>query len=237
MDRIEWLILQTIIWTLLLLIAFSIFFLIKYNRSPDIARIYNFIGEKKKQINNKKDQKNYISRIYTRNSTARFTCFLSIFFLLIISFIVLNHYVNFVVITSDSMSPTLSKGDLVLVQSIAATPEVGDVIQFEVPSRKLPVMHRVYDISVNGYITKGDVSQIPDYWIVSDSQIQAKAVNIFGKLLIIPEIGKYFIIEPENTKFGSKISFISGLMNIFKIFSLIILILVFLSLCDTFVNS
>ena len=174
--------------------------------------------------------------MYVRDSSEKIIGSLSIFFLLIITFIVLNQYVNFVVVTSDSMSPTFYKGDLVLVQSFNRTPAIGNIIQFQTPSRKLPVMHRVQEILPYGYKTKGDFSLTSDYWIVTDSQIQAKAIYLFNRNVIIPHVGNFFICESTISKFGSEFAFISGLVNIFRILALIIFILAFLSLSETIVK-
>ena len=233
MDRLEWLIFQIIVWTLSLLVVFYILFSIKFRKSGTIFKIYGFLADRKIQKNKSENQERFKARVYIRNSSEKTSALLSIFFFLVIAFIVMNQYANFVVITSDSMSPTVQKGDLVLVQSISKTPSTGDIIQFEIPSRRLPVLHRVEEVSAIGYKTKGDFNPSPDYWIVRDSQIQAKAITIFNNLVVIPKIGEIFIVEPKITKFGSEYSFVSGLVNIFRVLSLIIFILAFLSLFET----
>ncbi|MCG7849279.1 MAG: hypothetical protein MIO93_08895, partial [ANME-2 cluster archaeon] len=124
-------------------------------------------------------------------------------------------------------------GDLVLVQSIIKTTYTGDIILFKVPSRRLPVLHRVEEVLSNGYKTKGDFNPSLDYWTVKDSQIQAKVISLFGNPVVIPEIGEIFIVEQKVTKIGSEFSFVSGLVNIFRTLSLIIFILAFLSLFET----
>ena len=131
------------------------------------------------------------------------------------------------------MSPTIQRGDLVLVQSIIKTTYTGDIIQFQVPSRRIPVLHRVEEVLANGYKTKGDFNPSPDYWTVEESQIQAKVIILFGNPVVIPKIGELFIVESKVTKFGSEFGFVSGLLNIFRILSLIIFILAFLSLLET----
>ena len=232
MDRIEWLIFQIIVWTLSLLVVFFILFSIKFRRSETTLKIFGFLADRKIQANKIKNRERFKASIYARNSSEKTSALLSIFFFLVIAFIVMNQYVNFVVVTSDSMHPTIQRGDLVLVQSISKTPLAGDIIQFQNPSRRLPVLHRVEEVSEIGYKTKGDFNPLQDNWIVRDSQIQAKAITLFNYLVVIPKIGEIFIIEPKVTKFGSEFGFVSGLLNIFRILSLIIFILAFLSLIE-----
>ena len=233
MDRLEWLLLQIIIWTISLLIVFYFLFLIKVRKSRNISKIFSFLADKKIQRDKIENQKRFKAKIYVRDSSEKTSAFLSIFFFLVIAFIVMNQYVNFVVVTSDSMAPTIHRGDLVLVQSISKTPSIGDIIQFEVQNRRMPVLHRVAEVSSIGYKTKGDFNPSPDNWILKDSQIQAKAITPFNIPVIIPEIGEIFIVESKITKFGSEYGFVLGLVNIFRVLSLIIFILAFLSLLET----
>ena len=232
MDRLEWLMLQIIVWTLSLLVVFFILFSIKFQKSETMLKIFGFLADRKIQANKINNQERFKARLYVRNLSEKTSALLSIFFFLAIAFIVMNQYVNFVVVTSDSMSPTLQRGDLVLVQSIIKTTYTGDIIQFQTPSRRIPVLHRVEEVSAIGYKTKGDFNPSHDNWIVRDSQIQAKAITLFNNLVVIPKIGEIFIVEPKVTKYGSEISFVSGLVNIFRTLSLIIFILAFLSLIE-----
>lgn len=232
MDGLEWLVFQIIVWTLSLLVVFFILFSIKFRRSETIFKIFGFLADRKIQANKIKNQERFKARVYVRNSSEKTSTLISIFFFLVIAFIVLNQNANFVVVTSDSMSPTIQRGDLVLVQSIIKTTYTGDIILFQVPSRRLPVLHRVEEVLSNGYKTKGDFSPSLDYWTVEDSQIQAKVIFLFGNPVVIPKVGELFIVESKVTKFGSEFGFVSGLLNIFRILSLIIFILAFLSLIE-----
>lgn len=233
MDRLEWLIFQITLWTITLLVVFFISYLIKFRKSKNIIKMYSFLADRKIQKDKIENQKRFKARIYVRDSSEKTNALLSIFFFLTIAFIVMNQYVNFVVVTSDSMAPIIHRGDLVLVQSINKTPSTGDIIQFEIPNRRMPVLHRVAEVSAFGYKTKGDFNPSPDNWILKDSQIQAKAITLFNIPVIIPEIGEIFIVDSKVTKFGSDYGFVSGLVNIFRILSLIIFILAFLSLLET----
>jgi signal peptidase len=235
MDRIEWIILQVIFLTILLVSVFYILFLIRYEKSSGILTIINLLNN---EIQKKKKTKIFekgMARLYIRNASERTNITFSIFLLFLIAFIVLNHYVSFVAVTSGSMATTFEKGDLVLMQSINRTPQEGEIIQFNVPSRNLPVVHRVHEITSSGYyITKGDFRPVPDDWIVKASQVQAKAIILFEEPVIIPKIGDLFIVESRYTRFGtSAFNLALGMVNIFKVLALIIFILAVLSLFET----
>jgi signal peptidase len=69
------------------------------------------------------------------------------------------------VVISESMAPTLQRGDLVLVAP-AAAPDAyrpGDVITFREPARGL-LTHRVVRTTEDGsaYVTRGDANQVDD---------------------------------------------------------------------------
>lgn len=235
MDRMEWLILQVIVLTIVLSAILYLLFLIRYKKSRWILMVVDPLPHK---IHKKKKTKNIEAvkaRLYIRNAAERTNITVSIFFLFLVAFIVLNHYIFFVVVTSGSMATTFEKGDLVLMQSVDRTPQKGDIIQFNVPSRKLPVVHRVHEITPSGkYITKGDFNPYPDEWTVKAPQVQAKTIILFGKPVIIPNIGDVFIVESRFTRFGtSAFGFATGMVNIFKILALIIFILAVLSLFET----
>jgi len=230
---IEELYLHIIIYIIILLIFFLIIFSLKNKRSETILKILYLFQQIKTKYKKKRGRQNFIDKIYKRDSSDKITSVLAGIFLIFIAFIIITHCVNFILVTSESMSPTLHRGDLVLVQSIFKTPEKGDIIQFEIQGKRLPVFHRVHEVTPTVYITKGDAATNSDYWKVHDDQLQAKAVNIFNKPVIIAGVGEMFIVEPKTGKYGSEFHFITGLLNIFKILALIIFILALLSLIDT----
>jgi signal peptidase len=47
------------------------------------------------------------------------------------------------VVVSDSMKPEFQRGDMIIVQSIFLTPEVGDIITFNVNNKNVDISHRV----------------------------------------------------------------------------------------------
>ncbi|MBI4177685.1 MAG: signal peptidase I [Candidatus Aenigmarchaeota archaeon] len=91
-------------------------------------------------------------------------------------------------VISESMSPSINRGDLVIVKH--AEPQdikIGDVIVFDTLSQSLPVIHRVYKINDDGtFQTLGDNNRgVQHEW---EKQISAK--DIVGKsVLVIPYAG------------------------------------------------
>jgi signal peptidase I len=89
------------------------------------------------------------------------------------------------VVKSRSMYPTLDVGDLVIVKG-SRDYLVGDIIVFRY-GREM-VIHRVFNITNKGIMTKGDAIEKPDPWIISYS-------DIYGKVIaIIPRIGYIALI-------------------------------------------
>lgn len=89
------------------------------------------------------------------------------------------------IIASNSMSPTLERGDLILIDTKENTVEDGDIIIFIVENNI--VTHRVIEhYELDGktyYLTKGDANNAVDPWILHNEQI-------IGKYIIrIPYIG------------------------------------------------
>lgn len=60
-----------------------------------------------------------------------------------------------VAVFSNSMVPTFYRGDMILVFG-EKNVKVGDVVVFDSPDKKYPIIHRVYEIKDGGIVTKGD---------------------------------------------------------------------------------
>jgi signal peptidase len=101
-----------------------------------------------------------------------------IIFLIVVA-LFLTQTIVFSVITSESMSPTLRKGDLLLMQSIDTEVEPGDIIMFHEPTMyngvHPPVVHRVVEVTEEGIRTAGDASG-NDTWLVPHEDVMGKAV-------------------------------------------------------------
>ncbi|MEM0382354.1 MAG: signal peptidase I [Nitrososphaerota archaeon] len=74
-----------------------------------------------------------------------------------------------VVVPSGSMRPTISVGDILLIQGvkpeeIVADPVKGDVIVFWQPGGSVRIVHRAVGKTEYGVITKGDANAYPDFF-------------------------------------------------------------------------
>lgn len=133
----------------------------------------------------------------------------------VIMLIIYLKFIFFTVVISDSMNPTLEKGDLVLVQKIIVEPKVGDIITFKVPEIELPITHRIASISGNEIRVKGDANPNEDSWRITNKNIIGKIVFISEKPAIIRGVGKYFLLDASQVgkTYGLEFNAISNLMQ------------------------
>lgn len=101
----------------------------------------------------------------------------------------------FTAVISGSMAPTFERGDLVLMQSLYTTVHEGDIIMFNNGVFQYPFIHRAVKVSQGGIRTKGDANGYVDWWTLHPSAVQAKAVTIAGKPVVIKDWGTFFILE------------------------------------------
>lgn len=87
-----------------------------------------------------------------------------------------------VAVFSESMVPTMEKGDLVVVRG-GEEIKTGDIVIYDAPTYKYPIIHRVINISDEGVTTKGDHNAAADPWTTRLSKIHGKAI------LRIPYLG------------------------------------------------
>jgi signal peptidase len=120
-----------------------------------------------------------------------------LFIMLFIVFLLVNNFVFFAVITSDSMSPTFNKGDMVLMTEFTDV-DSGDIIMFSVPEEQFPIVHRVSNIQGENISTKGDFNYKDDLWTINNSNIRSEAVTINGKPIVLKGVGTYFIDEQDD---------------------------------------
>ncbi len=109
-----------------------------------------------------------------------------------------NIYTNI----SDSMYPTIEKGDLlVIAKKNMNTYKIGDIISFygNYQGESSVITHRIHDIGGNVYITKGDNNKFPD------AQVLRPRLIIGEVVAIIPKIGD-FVINYKSTP--SRLAFI-----------------------------
>jgi signal peptidase len=144
--------------------------------------------------------------------------FLPLFILIAVVIFLLNNIVYFAVITSDSMSPTFNKGDMVLMTKYTDV-ETDDIIMFSVETEQFPVIHRVYKINGENITTKGDFNPTEDRWILNNSVIVSEAVTIGDKPVVLKGVGTYFLEDDEtHARYSGEIEFnrllLQGMKNI-----------------------
>lgn len=103
------------------------------------------------------------------------------------------------VVLSGSMEPSISTGDVVIVDSVNPNSiEEGDVITYRRSGAETPTTHRVVEITDQGderaFVTRGDANDQPDASPVPASQV------IGTVIFTIPYMG--YVIEFANTPVG-----------------------------------
>lgn len=89
------------------------------------------------------------------------------------------------VVISGSMEPTLKVGGILYYEKINIDEfDEGDILVYQ--TKEHIISHRIVDINENGFITKGDINNSVDNYLVSDEQILGKGTN-----WSIPFIGYY----------------------------------------------
>lgn len=73
-------------------------------------------------------------------------------------------------IVSGSMEPTIPVGSLAFVDVGDRSPDVRDVVAFRAGNGQV-VTHRVVDVSLDGYVTKGDANETRDPNVLQGSQV------------------------------------------------------------------
>ncbi len=100
-----------------------------------------------------------------------------------------------VAVESNSMQPTFSRGDILIIKGVVPEEiKQGDIIVFFAPERGAPIVHRVVTRNADGtFQTKGDANngQLPYEKNIRASQILGK------EIIILPLLGwvKIFITE------------------------------------------
>lgn len=112
--------------------------------------------------------------------------------------VMLNTRTPVVAVFSDSMVPTFYRGDMIIVYGDKDV-KTGDIVVFDSPDGKYPIIHRVIEINNAGVITKGDNNSISDegrWGTISFDKIYGKAV------LKIPLLGWVKILFVDLTGIG-----------------------------------
>ncbi len=205
------------------------------SRAKFFVKILNRINKKIKNMIIERRVKHTIEVMITPYRTTSLNDVLLVAVVyLFVGYLILAKFLFLAVVVSNSMYPTVEKGDLVLIQTISKEPEVGDIILFKGkptldPERRELILHRVYAIKGNKILTKGDAMPVPDPWVVSKNDIVGKAVTIGGYPVVIKGAGKDLVIEP-----GKKITnpvavyYIIGTMRKFGFLIFILIILIYI---------
>lgn len=132
------------------------------------------------------------------------------------------------VIVSDSMKPEFQRGDMIIVQSIFLTPEVGDIITFSVKTNNNDISHRVISISSSAIITKGDNNPRKDEYHTTQENVKAKAIQFNNHPLVIRDLGALFITDYSKQgviyKFGDRFTFMQQLSAAIKAWGVVLTI-------------
>jgi len=90
-----------------------------------------------------------------------------------------NNFTPLMVVTTESMEPTLRVGDLIYIKGVAPSEiKVGDIVTFKPPANYMGgtlVTHRVVEVSYDAnevyFRTKGDNNPSIDPWLIKPSDI------------------------------------------------------------------
>lgn len=89
------------------------------------------------------------------------------------------------VVISASMEPTLKVGGILYYEKIDLNDfDEGDILVYQ--TKEHIISHRIVDITENGFITKGDVNNTVDNYLITNNQILGRGTN-----WSIPFIGYY----------------------------------------------
>ncbi len=95
-------------------------------------------------------------------------------------------HLHFQTVTSGSMRPTVSPGDVAITQAVPVSSlKVGDVIVFYPPGhRSEPVMHRIVSIVNDVITTRGDANNVVDPW-----QVTLIGTTAYRMVAVVPFLG------------------------------------------------
>lgn len=107
-----------------------------------------------------------------------------------------------VVVLSGSMEPTFYKGDILTLYKDDSPMNVGDIVVFKIPTREIPIVHRVLEVHTRAdgtqdILTKGDNNDSFDRPLY-DGKTWINADHILGRVRgFMPYLGHITIILTE----------------------------------------
>jgi signal peptidase I len=90
------------------------------------------------------------------------------------------------------ISGGFKKGDMLIVAGPSDL-ELGDVIIFNSGQHNYPIIHRIVEVSDEGYRTKGDHNSQADSWVLEKDQVYGEA------LIVVPFVGWVKVLFSEIT--------------------------------------
>lgn len=190
---------------IIFILLIAIFLIVIYRR---IVYNWNFV-EKVERIyyesdfnSRVKERIKYINRQPVDDQKVIFKDLSILGIALLIIILVATKTIFFAAVVSDSMAPTFSKNDMVLMQNIDRSYNVGDIIMFDRPDTAVPVSHRIISIDNEGIHTAGDATKTMDWWKINKDDIVGKAISIQGRPVTIKGYGMFFIVQDKNQRFG-----------------------------------
>jgi len=100
------------------------------------------------------------------------------------------------VVVSESMTPTLNVGDIIIVIG-QDDYEVSDIVVYETALYSKPIVHRIIGEKNGNFVTKGDNNRFPDPGTIAPKE-GVSPDDVQGKVVyVIPKLGypKYLITE------------------------------------------
>ena len=107
---------------------------------------------------------------------------------------IVNGDTQIMTVLSDSMSPDINRGDLIIVSKVdSAAIQVGDILTY-IPVTYGPVItHRVMEITVDGeFVMKGDANRRNDLSSIVPEQVIGKCTRVIPYAGYIP----YYVQKP-----------------------------------------
>jgi len=111
------------------------------------------------------------------------------------------------VVLSGSMEPTMSPGDVIVVEDVDPEDvERGDVITYRRNGEDRPTTHRVVEVQQEGdtvaYRTAGDANEDPDSGLVRPAELEGRLASVAGVPLVIPYVGHVVLFASTRVGFA-----------------------------------
>jgi len=99
-----------------------------------------------------------------------------------------------VVVLSESMEPTIQRGDLLFLSNYNTPYEVGDIVVYLIPGRDIPIVHRVVKLHEDEeleaeLLTKGDNNFADDLQLYEGRKWLKRELIVGKAYLIVPHAG------------------------------------------------